>query len=33
MEGTLITEGAITHIYDKGAEKGALVVAEADTFH
>jgi len=33
IEGTLITEGAITHIYDKGAEKGALVVAEADTFH
>lgn len=32
-EGTLTTEGAITHIYDKGAEKGALVVAEADTFH
>ncbi len=32
-EGTLITEGATTHIYDKGAEKGALVVAEADTFH
>ncbi|MBL7204010.1 MAG: SDR family NAD(P)-dependent oxidoreductase [Desulfobacteraceae bacterium] len=32
-EGTLSTEGAITHMYDKGAEKGALVVAEADTFH
>ncbi len=32
-EGTLSTEGAITHMYDKGAEKGALVVAEADTMH
>jgi NAD(P)-dependent dehydrogenase (short-subunit alcohol dehydrogenase family)/acyl dehydratase/putative sterol carrier protein len=33
VEGTLITEGAVTHMYDKGAEKGALVLAEADTFH
>lgn len=32
-EGTLITEGAITHYYDKGAEKGALVVAEFETSH
>ena len=32
-EGTLTTEGAITHYYDKGREKGALVVAEFDTFH
>jgi NAD(P)-dependent dehydrogenase (short-subunit alcohol dehydrogenase family)/acyl dehydratase/putative sterol carrier protein len=32
-EGKLTTEGAITHIYDKGADKGALVVAEADTYH
>jgi NAD(P)-dependent dehydrogenase (short-subunit alcohol dehydrogenase family)/acyl dehydratase/putative sterol carrier protein len=32
-EGTLITEGAITHYYDKGREKGALVVAEFETFH
>ncbi len=32
-EGQLITEGAITHFYDKGKETGALVVAEADTFH
>jgi len=33
VEGTLSTEGTITHIYDKGAEKGALVIAEADTYH
>ncbi|MCP4628194.1 MAG: SDR family NAD(P)-dependent oxidoreductase [bacterium] len=32
-EGTLTTEGTITHCYDKGPEKGALVVAEFDTFH
>jgi len=32
-EGTLSTEGAITHIYDKGSEKGAVLVAEADTYH
>jgi NAD(P)-dependent dehydrogenase (short-subunit alcohol dehydrogenase family)/acyl dehydratase/putative sterol carrier protein len=32
-DGTLTTEGAITHCYDKGQEKGALVVAEFDTFH
>ena len=32
-EGTLTTEGAITHCYDKGREKGALVVAEFETFH
>ncbi|MBW2283295.1 MAG: SDR family NAD(P)-dependent oxidoreductase [Deltaproteobacteria bacterium] len=32
-EGTLTTEGAITHMYDKGADKGALVIAEADTYH
>ncbi|MHB9099010.1 MAG: SDR family NAD(P)-dependent oxidoreductase [Syntrophales bacterium] len=31
-EGTLTTEGMITHYYDKG-QKGALVVAESDTFH
>ena len=30
--GTLTTEGKITHYYDKGP-KGALVVAESDTFH
>ena len=33
VEGTLSTEGQITHIYDKGPDKGALVVAEADTHH
>jgi len=32
-EGTLTTEGAITHMYDRGPDKGALVVAEADTYH
>jgi acyl dehydratase len=32
-EGTLTTEGAITHYYDKGKEKGALIVAEFDTYH
>jgi NAD(P)-dependent dehydrogenase (short-subunit alcohol dehydrogenase family)/acyl dehydratase/putative sterol carrier protein len=32
-EGTLTTEGAITHYYDKGKEKGALIVAEFETSH
>jgi len=32
-EGTLTTEGVITNMYDKGPDKGALVVAEAETFH
>jgi acyl dehydratase len=32
-EGKLTTQGKITHYYDKGAEKGALVVAESDTYH
>ncbi len=32
-EGTLTTEGAITHYYDKGPGKGALIVAEFDTHH
>ena len=31
--GTLTTEGAIKHFYDKGEGKGALIVAEFDTFH
>jgi NAD(P)-dependent dehydrogenase (short-subunit alcohol dehydrogenase family)/acyl dehydratase len=30
--GTLTTEGRITHYYDKGP-KGALIIAESDTFH
>jgi NAD(P)-dependent dehydrogenase (short-subunit alcohol dehydrogenase family)/acyl dehydratase/putative sterol carrier protein len=30
-EGKLITEGSITHFYDKGPDKGALIVAEFDT--
>ncbi len=33
IEGTLITEGLITNMYDKGPGKGALVVAKADTYH
>jgi NAD(P)-dependent dehydrogenase (short-subunit alcohol dehydrogenase family)/acyl dehydratase/putative sterol carrier protein len=32
-EGSLTTEGAITHMFDKGRDKGALVVAEAETRH
>jgi NAD(P)-dependent dehydrogenase (short-subunit alcohol dehydrogenase family)/acyl dehydratase len=32
VSGTLTTEGKITHYYDKGP-KGALVVAESETFH
>jgi NAD(P)-dependent dehydrogenase (short-subunit alcohol dehydrogenase family)/acyl dehydratase len=32
-EGTLSTEGAITHYYDKGKDKGALVIAEFETHH
>jgi NAD(P)-dependent dehydrogenase (short-subunit alcohol dehydrogenase family)/putative sterol carrier protein/acyl dehydratase len=32
-EGKLSTHGKIIHYYDKGAEKGALVVAESDTYH
>ena len=32
VSGTLTTEGAVTHLYDKG-DKGALIVAEFDTFH
>ncbi len=32
-EGSLTTEGSITHCYDKGNDKGALVVGEGDTFH
>jgi NAD(P)-dependent dehydrogenase (short-subunit alcohol dehydrogenase family)/acyl dehydratase len=32
-EGTLFTEGAITHYYDKGRDKGALIVAKFETRH
>ncbi|MFH0998530.1 MAG: SDR family NAD(P)-dependent oxidoreductase [Pseudomonadota bacterium] len=32
-EGALTTEGQITHYYDKGEGKGALVVAESNTHH
>ncbi|MGD2269524.1 MAG: SDR family NAD(P)-dependent oxidoreductase [Desulfobacterales bacterium] len=32
-EGTLHTEGKITHIYDKGKDKGALIIAKSETFH
>ncbi len=31
-EGKLVTEGKITHMYDKGKGKGALVIGESDTF-
>ncbi|MDY6793631.1 MAG: MaoC/PaaZ C-terminal domain-containing protein [Thermodesulfobacteriota bacterium] len=33
VEGTMTTEGTITHIYDKGKDKGALVIGESDTYH
>ncbi|MGD9058173.1 MAG: SDR family NAD(P)-dependent oxidoreductase [Desulfobacterales bacterium] len=32
-EGTLSTAGAITHYYDKGRDKGALIIAEFETHH
>jgi NAD(P)-dependent dehydrogenase (short-subunit alcohol dehydrogenase family)/acyl dehydratase/putative sterol carrier protein len=32
-EGTLTTEGAVTHYYDRGKEKGAFIVAEFETRH
>ncbi len=32
-EGELTTEGKITHFYDKGKEKGALVVGQSETYH
>ncbi len=32
-QGTLTTEGRVTHIYDKGADKGALIISQADTYH
>ncbi|MBW2351845.1 MAG: SDR family NAD(P)-dependent oxidoreductase [Deltaproteobacteria bacterium] len=33
VEGTITTEGSITNMYDKGPDKGALVVARSDTYH
>lgn len=33
VQGTMTTEGTITHIYDKGKDKGALVIGESDTYH
>ena len=32
-EGTMTSEGAITNMYDLGADKGALIVSQADTYH
>ncbi|MGD9302514.1 MAG: MaoC/PaaZ C-terminal domain-containing protein [Desulfobacterales bacterium] len=32
-DGAMITEGAIKHYYDKGKDKGALIVGEFETFH
>jgi acyl dehydratase len=32
-KGALTSKGKIVGLYDKGKEKGALLVAEADTFH
>src|SRR5512137_1082509 len=32
-EGSLTTEGAITHYYDRGKDKGAFIVAEFETRH
>jgi hypothetical protein len=32
-EGTLSTEGSITRYYDKGKDKGALIIAEFETHH
>jgi acyl dehydratase len=33
VEGTLETRGTLTHFYDKGRDKGALVVGESETWH
>ena len=33
LEGTLTTEGNITHFYDKGKDRGALVIGKSDTYH
>ena len=32
-DGTMTTTGKVTGLYDKGKDKGALVIAESDTFH
>jgi NAD(P)-dependent dehydrogenase (short-subunit alcohol dehydrogenase family)/acyl dehydratase/putative sterol carrier protein len=32
-EGSLTTKGRVTHMYDRGPGKGAIVVAEAETWH
>ena len=32
-EGTIKTKGRIENIYDKGKDKGALLIGESDTFH
>lgn len=32
IEGSFITEGKITHMYDLGKDKGAVVVGESDTY-
>ena len=32
-EGTLTTNGWITNIYDKGKDKGALVIGKSETYH
>jgi NAD(P)-dependent dehydrogenase (short-subunit alcohol dehydrogenase family)/acyl dehydratase len=31
--GELSSEGRITHMYDKGADRGALVIGQIDTYH
>ena len=31
IEGTMTTEGRITHMYDKGEGRGALIIGESDT--
>ena len=32
-DGTLSTQGTLTHYYDKGKDKGALVISKSETFH
>ncbi len=32
-EGTMTTEGKIARYYDKGDDKGALIIGESDTYH